>query len=118
MVILFVVDCFILLRAENILVKICRSYCMVCACAREDNTRALASELLPVHMQNHTIHVTYLLHQHESLFALYCNNIERSNNTRRLSQSAGQGLNLRLGSNGDLNDVFTVYTLIRLWICA
>ena len=37
------------------------SYCMVCANVREDNPRALASGLSPVHMQNHTI--TASLHQ-------------------------------------------------------
>ena len=38
------------------------SYCMVCAYVREDNPRALASGLSPVHAYNHTI--TALLHQH------------------------------------------------------
>ena len=35
---------------------------MVCAYVREDNPRALASGLFPVHTHNHTI--TALLHQH------------------------------------------------------
>ena len=38
------------------------SYYMVCAYVREDNPRALASGLSPVHAHNHTI--TALLHQH------------------------------------------------------
>ena len=38
------------------------SYCMVCAYVREDNSRALASGLSPVHKHNQTI--TALLHQH------------------------------------------------------
>ena len=37
-------------------------YCMVCAYVREDNPRALASGLSPVHMHNHKM--TALLHQH------------------------------------------------------
>ena len=40
------------------------SHCMVCAYVREDNQRALASGLSPVHTHNHNIHVTPLLHQH------------------------------------------------------
>ena len=40
------------------------SYCMVCAYVRKGNPRALASELSPVHTQNHAI--TALLHQHGS----------------------------------------------------
>ena len=35
--------------------NLCTSYCMVCAYVREDNTRALASGLSPVHTHNHTI---------------------------------------------------------------
>ena len=42
------------------------SYCMVYAPLREDNPRALASGLSPVHTHNHTL--TFLLHQYE--FAL------------------------------------------------
>ena len=38
------------------------SYCMVCAYVREDNQRALARGLSPVHTHNHTI--TALLHLH------------------------------------------------------
>ena len=41
---------------------ICVSYCMVCASVQENNPRALASGLSPVHTHNHTI--TALLHQH------------------------------------------------------
>ena len=39
---------------------------MVCASVREDNPRALASELSPVQTQNHTI--LRLLHQHAIAF--------------------------------------------------
>ena len=38
------------------------SYCMVCAYVWEDNPRASASGLSPVHTHNHTI--TALLHQY------------------------------------------------------
>ena len=42
------------------------SYCMVCAYLRENNPRALASGLSPVHIHNLTI--TALLHQHACPF--------------------------------------------------
>ena len=42
---------------------------MVCAYVREDNPRALANVLSPVHTQYHTI--TALLHQH-ALHFVYC----------------------------------------------
>ena len=35
--------------------EICKSYCRVCACVREDIPQALASGLLLAHTQNHTI---------------------------------------------------------------
>ena len=38
------------------------SFCMVCAYVSEDNPRALARGLSPVHMHNHTI--TFSLHQY------------------------------------------------------
>ena len=43
-----------------IFLKFSVSYCMVCAYVREDNPRALASGLSPVHTHNSTI--TALLH--------------------------------------------------------
>ena len=57
---------------------------MVCASVREDNPRALASELTPVHTQNHTItcicnsmHL-YFVHN-EILGVKHCNINERCN---------------------------------------
>ena len=38
------------------------SYCMACTCVWEDNPRALASVLSPVHTHNHAIDC--LFHQH------------------------------------------------------
>ena len=40
---------------------ICVTYCMVCASVQENNPRAVASGLSPVHTHNHTI--TFLLHK-------------------------------------------------------
>ena len=49
------------------LVLIC--YCMVCVSVREDNLRALASGLSPVHMQNLTTTcLLQQLHQHAFVF--------------------------------------------------
>ena len=42
-------------------IVICVSSCKVCEYVREDNVRALASGLSPVHAHNHTITA---LHQH------------------------------------------------------
>ena len=43
---------------------------MVCAYVREDNPRALANELSPVHAHNHTIPA--LLHQHACALCVHC----------------------------------------------
>ena len=49
---------------------------MVCVYVREDNPRALASGLSPVHTHNHTI--TFSLHQHGffTLRDICCNQLE------------------------------------------
>ena len=46
----------------------CENYCLICAYVREDNLRALASGISPVHKHKHTIsfnqHTCVIIHVH------------------------------------------------------